>query len=163
MSRADRIAIQVQELKAGGLAYPARWLARRIRWEIVKRRRKSDAPGDGAAFHDAAIEAAFLEAVATYRLRPWQGPLTLFRPPLAGKWQVGGGRLINSERAYVTHDNDWTEWAPRMHVHEVPGDHDSMVLEPNVRVLAARMAQVIEAADRPRQVAQAWEGRHAAE
>ncbi|RFU11951.1 SDR family NAD(P)-dependent oxidoreductase [Rhodobacteraceae bacterium W635] len=163
LSRADRIAIQVQELKAGGLAYPARWLARRIRWEIVKRRRKSDAPGDGAAFHDAAIEAAFLEAVDTYRLRPWQGPLTLFRPPLAGKWQVGGGRLINSERAYVTHDNDWTEWAPRMHVHEVPGDHDSMVLEPNVRVLAARMAQVIEAADRPRQVAQAWEGRHAAE
>ena len=163
LTRADRIAIQWQELKAGGLTYPAKWLARRIRWEIVKRRRKTDAPEDGAAFHNAAIEAAFLEAVASYRLRPWPGPLTLFRPPLVGKWQVGGGRLINSERAYVTHDNDWAGWAPRLQVHEVPGDHDSMVLEPNVRVLAARLAEVIEAADRPRQVAQAWEGRHAAE
>jgi hypothetical protein len=48
-------------------------------------------------------------------------------------------------------------------VFEVPGDHDSMVLEPNVRVLAARMGKVIEAADRARQVQQAWEGSHAAE
>ena len=30
---------------------------------------------------------------------------------------------------------------------EVPGDHDSMVLEPNVRVLAARVRSVIEAAE----------------
>ncbi|WP_298674694.1 hypothetical protein, partial [uncultured Lentibacter sp.] len=86
-----------------------------------------------------------------------------FRPPLLGKWQVGDGRLVNSERAYVTHDNDWTEWAPELQVFEVPGDHDSMVLEPTVRVLAARMGKVIEAADRARLVAQAWEGSHAAE
>ena len=32
-------------------------------------------------------------------------------------------------------------------VHEVPGDHDSMVLEPNVRVLAALMRRAIEAAE----------------
>jgi len=163
LTRADRAAIQMQELKAGGLVYPARWLARRIRWEIVKRRQKTDDAGDSPIFHNAAIEAAFLEAIAGYDLQPWQGPLTLFRPPLLGKWQVGGGRLVNSERAYVTHDNDWSEWGPELQVFEVPGDHDSMVLEPNVRVLAARMGEVIEAADRARQVAQAWEGSHAAE
>jgi thioesterase domain-containing protein len=82
---------------------------------------------------------------------------------LRGKWQVARDRLINSERAYVTPDNDWTEWAPALEVYEVPGDHDSMVLEPNVRVLAARMKRVIDAADRARDVAQAWEGSHAAE
>jgi acyl transferase domain-containing protein/thioesterase domain-containing protein len=163
LTRADRIAIQMQELKAGGFAYPFTWLARRIRWEVAKRRQKQDDAGDSPVFHNAAIEAAFLESVASYHLQPWHGPLTLFRPPLVGKWQVGDGRLVNSERAYVTHDNDWTEWAPELQVFEVPGDHDSMVLEPNVRVLAARMGKVIEAADRARLVAQAWEGSHAAE
>ncbi|WP_071675040.1 type I polyketide synthase [Nioella nitratireducens] len=163
LGRADRLAIQMQELKSGGLAYPARWLARRLRWEIAKRRGKTDETGETPQFHNAAIEAAFLEAVANYALRPWDGPMTLFRPPLVGKWQVADGRLINSERAYVTPDNDWTPYAPAIEVIEVPGDHDSMVLEPNVRVLGARMARVIESADRARQVAQAWEGSHAAE
>ena len=163
LSRADRIAIQLQELKAGGFAYPFTWLARRIRWEFAKRRQQTDDAGDSPTFHNAAIEAAFLESVAGYHLQPWLGPLTLFRPPLVGKWTLGEGRLVNSERAYVTHDNDWTEWAPALQVFEVPGDHDSMVLEPNVRVLAARMGKVIDAADRAQQVAQAWEGSHAAE
>jgi thioesterase domain-containing protein/acyl carrier protein len=163
LSRADRIAIQLQELRAGGFAYPFRWLARRIWWEFAKRRRKVDEAGESPVFHNAAIEAAFLDSVAGYGLQPWAGPLALFRPPLVGKWQLSAGRLVNSERAYVTHDNDWSEWAPRLQVFEVPGDHDSMVLEPNVRVLAARMGKVIEAADRARQVQQAWEGSHAAE
>jgi thioesterase domain-containing protein len=35
-----------------------------------------------------------------------------------------------------------------LQVFEVPGDHDSMVLEPNVRVLAARMKRVLDAAER---------------
>ncbi|NCT13227.1 MAG: hypothetical protein GW767_10865, partial [Rhodobacterales bacterium] len=48
---------------------------------------------------------------------------------------------------------DWTANAPRVEVIEVPGDHDSMVLEPNVRVLAARMRRVIAAAERARPVA----------
>ena len=163
LSRADRIAIQMAELKRGGFAYPFQWLARRIRWEFVKRRARADDTSESPQFHNAAIEAAFLEAVASYSLTPWSGPMTLFRPPLSGKWQVAKDRLINSERAYVTPDNDWTEWAPGLQVTEVPGDHDSMVLEPNVRVLAARMKRVIDAADRDRDIAQAWEGCHAAE
>ena len=163
LSRADRIAIQMAELKRGGFAYPFQWLARRIRWEFVKRRARADSTSDSPQFHNAAIEAAFLEAVASYPLTSWQGPLTLFRPPLTGKWQVARDRLINSERAYVTPDNDWTEWAPELQVFEVPGDHDSMVLEPNVRVLAARMKRVIDAADRAQDIVQAWEGCHAAE
>jgi len=31
----------------------------------------------------------------------------------------------------------------------VPGDHDSMVLEPNVRVLAARLRRIIDEAETP--------------
>ena len=55
--------------------------------------------------------------------------------------------MVNSERAYVLADNDWGQYVPGVEVHEVPGDHDSMVLEPNVRVLAAQMRQAIAEAE----------------
>lgn len=148
LARRDRMAIQWQELKAGGVTYPARWAANRLRWEIAKRRGQGPAEGAGTAegFHDAAIEAAFYEAIARYEVAPWDGPVKLFRPPLRGKWQVPGG-LVSSERAYVLPDNDWDGHLSDLEVFEVPGDHDSMVLEPNVRVLAARLRRCIEAAE----------------
>jgi thioesterase domain-containing protein len=152
LSRWDRTMIQLQELKSGGLAYPFKWVARRVLWEAEKRRKNGVQTPENAevSFHNAAIERAFLEAVATYNLKPWDGPLVLFRPPLQGKWEVAPGRWVNSERAYVTSDNDWTPVAPLIEVVEVPGDHDSMVLEPNVRVLAARMKRCVEDAENPR-------------
>ncbi|WP_238363864.1 type I polyketide synthase [Mesobacterium pallidum] len=142
----DRMVIQWQELTSRGPLYIAAWAMNRIRWEISKRR---DMPVDQPAtgFHDAAIEAAFYDAIARYQVHDWAGPLKLFRPPLVGKWQVAEGRWVNSERTYVTPDNDWSLHAPNLEVFEVPGDHDSMVLEPNVRVLAARIAKCIAAAE----------------
>ncbi|WP_457773877.1 thioesterase domain-containing protein [Phycobium rhodophyticola] len=151
LSGRDRVVIQLQELKAGGFAYPFKWAARRIAWEFEKRANKDPQGFENAevSFHNSAIEEAFLAAVAQYELQPWDGPLALFRPPLQGKWEVAPGRWVNSERAYVTSDNDWTPKAPLVEVVEVPGDHDSMVLEPNVRVLAARMKRLIEDAENP--------------
>lgn len=148
LSRGDRAAIQWQELKAGGVLYPVKWAWNRVMWEVSKRRTREVEPQDEAPqFHDAAIEAAFYQAIGRYQTQDWQGPLSLFRPPQVGKWQVAPGRWISSERAYVLPDNDWTGHAPRIEVFEVPGDHDSMVLEPNVRVLAARIKRVIDAAE----------------
>ncbi|MBQ0751670.1 MAG: polyketide synthase dehydratase domain-containing protein, partial [Roseovarius sp.] len=147
LSRRDRLMIQWQELKAGGPLYPLRWAARRLAWEITKRQPKPEAVTDTHQFHDSAIEAAFYRAIAKYQVRPWAGALHLFRPPLVGKWQVSNGRWVSSERAYVMPDNDWAGFAPQVQVTEVPGTHDSMVLEPNVRVLAARLRRVIEAAE----------------
>ena len=54
---------------------------------------------------------------------------------------------MNSGREYVFADNEWTPYAPRIEVVEVPGDHDSMVLEPNVRVLAARLRAALADAE----------------
>jgi thioesterase domain-containing protein len=79
------------------------------------------------------------------------GNVALFRPPLDRRWKVSGGRWVSAQREYVLDDNGWTEWAPATQVFEVPGDHDSMVLEPNVRVLAARLRRCIEAARAGRQ------------
>lgn len=147
LSRRDRMLIQWQEMQAGGPLYPLRWAARRVAWEWTKRRPEADARIDTHQFHDSAIEAAFYRAIAKYQVRPWAGALHLFRPPLVGKWQVSDGSWVSSERSYVLNDNDWTGYAPRVQVTEVPGTHDSMVLEPNVRVLAARMRRAIETAE----------------
>ncbi|WP_279338349.1 type I polyketide synthase [Shimia abyssi] len=150
LSRGDRMRIQLQEVKAKGPAYPVIWARNRIAWEMEKRRAPEETAQEsqGQQFHDAEIEAAFLRAVADYPIQGWQGNLVLFRPPLAGKWDMGDGRLVDKDRAYVFHDNDWGTLVPDVRVFEVPGDHDSMVLEPNVRVLATRMKRVIEAAEK---------------
>ena len=148
LSLRDRAAIKLAEAREGGVMFPARWLAGKLRHR--RGGRAAADPGPGAQFHDAAIEAAFYRAIARYEVAPWDGPLTLLRPPLRGRWEVAPGRWVSDERAYVLPDNDWSRFAPAIEVIEVPGDHDSMVLEPDVRVLAARLARVLAAADRAR-------------
>ena len=63
------------------------------------------------------------------------------------RWEVKPGRWINSQRELVDEANYWRPYVENLKVHEVPGDHDSMVLEPNVRVLAKQMKMVIDAAE----------------
>ncbi|TNC50405.1 SDR family NAD(P)-dependent oxidoreductase [Rubellimicrobium rubrum] len=163
ITRRDRAMIQWLELRSRGLSYPLEWAKRRLAWELAKRKgRDVDHPAE-PAFHDAAIEAAFYQGIADYRMEVWDGPLTLFRPPMRGKWQVAPDRLVSHDRDYVIHDNDWGPWATRLQVIEVPGNHDSMVLEPNVRVLAARMRRVIEAAERAPVRQKQWSYKEAAE
>ena len=101
---------------------------------------------------------AFLAALPGYRMEARQGRTILFRPPLDRKFHVTGGRWVSTARQYVFPDNDLTPFAPALEVIEVPGDHDSMVLEPNVRVLAARLREAIAALpDTPAPFAQAAE------
>ena len=148
LTRIDRAMIKAQELRRKGPGYLLEWGRNRIRWELARRAAPADAPQTGAQqFHDAAIEAAFREAVAAYSLAPWSGPVALFRPPLDRRWKVSRGNWVSAAREYVFDDNAWARWAPDLRIFEVPGDHDSMVLEPNVRVLAARMKSCIEDAE----------------
>ncbi|MHA6346813.1 type I polyketide synthase [Roseivivax sp. CAU 1761] len=146
LRRRDRLLIQLQELRRKGPLYPLLWARNRVAWEIARRRapETTEAP---AVFHNAEIEAAFLAAVARYEVRPWSGPLALFRPPQRGHWTVSGGRRVDIQRAYLLGDNGWGRAVADIAVHEVPGDHDSMVLEPNVRVLAQKLRREIESAE----------------
>ena len=146
LSRRDRLMIQWQQAREKGPLYPFIWAKNRIAWEFAKRRQAQET-GPEHAFHNAEIEAAFYRAIAAYQVRPWDGRVVLYRPPLQGRWTVSGGAVVNSERTYVTPDNDWGLMVPGVEVHEVPGDHDSMVLEPNVRVLAGLMREAIESAE----------------
>ncbi len=143
MDRGDRLRTKLQDIRREGPKYLVDWVKSRIAWEIEKRQGREERADEGQQFHNLAIQDAFLESVGSYQVKPWDGTLALFRPPLVAKWTVGG-RLISDERVYLYPDNDWTQFAPNIEVFEVPGDHDSMVLEPNVRVLAARIRRYLE-------------------
>ncbi|MFN3824350.1 MAG: type I polyketide synthase [Pseudorhodobacter sp.] len=142
LTRADKALIKLAELRKRGPGYLVDWAKARWEWEMRKRQPGKPEDAEGA-FHNAAIEAAFREAVAGYDLPRRQGETVLFRPPLDLHWQVTSGNWVSRAREYVYADNDLTRFAPKLEVIEVPGDHDSMVLEPNVRTLAARLRRVI--------------------
>ncbi|WP_149141843.1 type I polyketide synthase [Gemmobacter caeruleus] len=146
LSRLDKAMIKWAELKARGPGYVIDWARNRWAWEIAKRR-GADATEVAHQFHNAEIEAAFRAAIAVYALPLRKGPTVLFRPPLDRRWQVSNGQWASGAKEYVFADNDLTRFAPMLRVQEVPGDHDSMVLEPNVRVLAARLREVIAGAE----------------
>lgn len=149
VTRPDRLMIKLAELRSGGPRFIAEWARRRIEWERSRRAQQAGEPDPTVpSFHNAAIEAAFRHAIGVYELERWdEGRVILYRPPLEKTYKVTGGNYVSSQREYVFHDNLWTPFAPKLEVIEVPGDHDSMVLEPNVRVLAARLRAALAEAE----------------
>lgn len=150
LTRRDKALIKLAELRAGGAGYLLHWARARWAWEMQKRRAPDRAGPDQAGqaqFHNADIEAAFRAALPVYDMQPRGGATVLFRPPLDLHWQVSGGAWVTRQKEYAYQDNDLTRFAPRLQVIEVPGDHDSMVLEPNVRVMAAKLRAVIAQAE----------------
>ena len=146
LSRQDKALIKLAELRRKGPGYLLEWWQAKRDWKEAQRRMADEGDGD-SGFHNRAIEAAFRNALPHVQLRPYTGPTALFRPPLDRHWKVSGGQWVSAAREYVLPDNDWSRWMQALSVHEVPGDHDSMVLEPNVRVMAARMRELIARAE----------------
>jgi acyl transferase domain-containing protein/thioesterase domain-containing protein/NAD(P)-dependent dehydrogenase (short-subunit alcohol dehydrogenase family)/acyl carrier protein len=147
ISRHDKLLIKLAELRAKGPGYLVDWA--RARWEWERRGKHLQVTDAEAGFHNAAIEAAFRAALPRYAMTERRGDTVLFRPPLDRAFRVSGGQWVSRAKEYVYPDNDLTRFAPRLQVVEVPGDHDSMVLEPNVRVLAARLKAVIAGVEAP--------------
>jgi acyl transferase domain-containing protein/thioesterase domain-containing protein len=144
ITRRDKVVMHLQNLRRTGASYPMEVVRNRITW---RKRLRQEALGAAAAegeLHSRAIGAAFYRALDRYEVRPYDGTITLFRPKLKPTHILGPGRQIDAKRDFVYEDNGWGPWCRRVDVTEVPGDHDSMVLEPNVRVLAARMRSAIE-------------------
>ncbi len=148
LSLPDKAMIKLAEIRRGGPKFLAEWARRRIEWERSRRAIAANEPDPTVpSFHNAEIEAAFREAVGIYQMKPWvDGQVVLYRPPLDRHWKVTKGNWVSAGREYAFADNLWTRFAPNLQVVEVPGDHDSMVLEPNVRVLSARMRNAIQTA-----------------
>jgi acyl transferase domain-containing protein/thioesterase domain-containing protein/acyl carrier protein len=142
----DKTLIKLAEIRRKGIGYFWEWLRQRWAWEMEKRRPAVTGQTD-VQFHNDAIEQAFRAALAHFSLRPRRGRTVLFRPPLDRKWRVSGRNWVSQAREYVFEDNDIGKFAAELQVIEVPGDHDSMVLEPNVRVLAVQLRAVLGSAE----------------
>ena len=145
LSSTDKAMIKLAELRARGPGYLVDWA--KARWEWERSKHLAPAPDSEGAFHNAAIEAAFRAALPQYPLPLYKGRTVLLRPPLDRRWQVSNGNWVSSAKEYIFPDNDLTRFAPALEVIEVPGDHDSMVLEPNVRVLAGALRNAIAEAE----------------
>lgn len=149
LSRGDRLVIHGQKLARGGPQYVVDWTRDKLRWKLARwRERDEPAPEPSEAdFHSRKMEAAFRSALGRYDVKPLDVRVALFRPKLDVAHHLSGGRVTNRWRDIVFHDNGWEPYVGAVAVHEVPGDHDSMVLEPNVRVLASRLRRALDAAE----------------
>jgi thioesterase domain-containing protein len=145
----DRAQISWQRFRREVLPHPVDWIRGRIRWEFEKRERRNLSRGSErqtpAEFRSKSIEIAFRESLNCYEMRVYPGKLTLFRPPIDQTYKLWGGRCANVNRELMEHKNWWQPWTTQeVEVHVVPGDHDSMVLEPNVNVLAQKVRETLD-------------------
>ncbi|HCQ65629.1 MAG TPA: hypothetical protein DIU07_10965 [Rhodobacteraceae bacterium] len=144
LKRIDKALIKLAEFRKKGVPYVFEWARARIAWEFEKRRGGGD-EREGS-FHNHRIEMAFRDAIAAYGSPHYDMNVVLMRPAPDKYYKVSRGRWITSEKRYVSHDNDWGEHIPKLEVVEVPGDHGSMVLVPNVGVLGTYLRMRIDAA-----------------
>jgi acyl transferase domain-containing protein/thioesterase domain-containing protein len=143
----ERMLIRWMKLRRGGLRFIAEWPRKRIAWEFEKRRLNRSAQEMDLApaeFRSELIREGFVEALAAYELRPYPGRMTIFRPALDRTFVLPKGRLANAYSEIQQENNHWGPYTPGgIDCFEVPGDHDSMVLEPHVRVLGAKVCEVL--------------------
>jgi thioesterase domain-containing protein len=151
---ADRVSMLAQGMRKNGLSFVREKIKERIAWEkqqyLKRRENQKEESANGAQFQSRRIGDAFLRAVNAYRMAPVPVHVSLFRPKLDVRYRLSSGRLVDSERNLISPDNGWTPYVSGISIAEVPGDHDSMVLEPNVRVLVSALKRAIRAAEEGR-------------
>lgn len=148
----DRAHIKLQQLKREGPMFFTEWAQSRLEWEVAKLKKRFDTNGLETThtpdqFQNEAIETAFREALELYEVHRQDERLVLFRPKLDRAYVFGENRVLNSDREWIWEDNGWSPYCTEVEIHEMPGDHDSMVLEPNVRVMAEHLRACIEEAE----------------
>jgi phthiocerol/phenolphthiocerol synthesis type-I polyketide synthase D len=110
------------------------------RFPLVVRRLRDRVPGMGEAVlehqHTSYVDATVAEQ---YRPGDYAGRVLLFRAeqphPLTTELDP---RYLRTDRAL-----GWDAYCPNLTVHDVPGDHISMVDPPNVDVMAAALRELL--------------------
>ncbi len=146
----DRARILWQRVRRRGPTAVTEWARDKLRWEIarIRKLRHAETPHpQPCEFRSEEIGSAFRRALEHYSVQPYPGVVSLFRPRLDVAHVLGAGRMTNARREFVFHDNGWGKYVDRLDEYEVPGSHDSMVLEPNVRVLASKLQKCIRAVE----------------
>jgi thioesterase domain-containing protein len=139
----DRIAIRTQDIKREGTAFFIRYIKWRIEWERQRLRERNAEPASAEQIHSREVQAAFMRALSRYQAKAYDGQVLLLRPRQRVAYRLPDGRVLNSDRGAIHADNGWSPYIRYLAIVEVPGDHDGMVLEPNVRVLAGHLRKAL--------------------
>ena len=150
LSLADRAAMKAQDLKRHQKGYLSKWLQdRRNSREHTSSQRKALTSAAVEEFDNVRVELAFRTAANAYQVKPYAGAVTLFRPRPEVFYRLSGGRCLQENRNILLHDNGWGQHIRNLTVIEVPGDHDSMVLDPHVRILTERLHSQLRPPEEP--------------
>ncbi|HEY6559241.1 MAG TPA: SDR family NAD(P)-dependent oxidoreductase [Polyangiaceae bacterium] len=87
---------------------------------------------------DFHLTRSFLEASERYQPEVYLGPVTLFR-----------ARRIADVYKHVGVKLGWDDLTPNLSIVEVPGDHDSLVQQPNVQILTSHLKTELHKAGAP--------------
>ena len=152
LSLGDRVAMKLQDIRRHRSNYLAKYLRDRSRYQAANRSKQEaeHKAGSTEQFNNEKIEVAFRRAASQYQVQSYSGAVTVFKPKPVIVYRLSGGRCLQEGRNIVLADNGWGEHLDQLSVVEVPGDHDSMVLDPYVRVLSERMRSVLAEAERRR-------------
>ncbi len=77
---------------------------------------------------EAWLTRNFLHVSKPYRVEPWGGRAVLYR-----------AEVTDPYFGFVGFELGWKGLLPKLEVEVVPGDHDTLILEPNVKVLASKL------------------------
>ncbi|MBX2805693.1 MAG: SDR family NAD(P)-dependent oxidoreductase [Hyphomicrobiales bacterium] len=143
LSMLDRISIRTQDIRREGTAFFVRYVKWRIEWERQRLRERNSEPASAEQFHSKDVQEAFMHALSRYEAAPYDGQVLLLRPKLRIAYRLSDGRELNADRGAIHADNGWSPFIRNLAIVEVPGDHDGMVLEPNVRVLAGHLRKAL--------------------
>ena len=146
LSLMDKAWMKAQDIRRHRARFFASWL--RDRRKTVQDRQTEEralrSPQETEGFSNIRIELAFRAAARAYQVRDYDGHVVLFRPAPTPFYHLSGGRRLQEGRNIILPDNGWGSFLSDMDVVEVPGDHDTMMLEPFVRVLAERLRHLLK-------------------
>jgi acyl transferase domain-containing protein/thioesterase domain-containing protein len=146
LSALDKVTMKLQDLQRDKGAFVSEWIRKRSAWRERVRQASEQVQHTSEQFHNEEIEAAFRRALARYKGQPYDGAVLLLRPKQEITYRLRDGRQLHADRNILKPDNGWTPFLSAFQIKVVPGDHDSMVLEPSVRVLATYMREALRTA-----------------
>lgn len=151
LSIQDRVVMKLQDLQRDGFSFVGKWIGHHIEGRMRRAQARNAGQGKSTEqFHNEEIEGAFRRALGRYQGVGYNGSVLLMRPKLVVGYRISGGRELNIERGLLREDNGWRRFVADLTIQEVPGDHDSMVLEPSVRVMAGHLREELKRADQTR-------------
>lgn len=141
LSLTDKALMKAQDINRYRSSFISKWLRDRQKTSRDRDVRGAVLAGKAVVegFNNVGIEVAFRAAASAYQVSSFTGEVTLFRPRPSPVYYLPGGRQLQEGRNIILPDNGWSEFLRNLDVVEVPGDHDTMMLEPFVRVLAEKL------------------------